>query len=266
MKGFIIDLDGTVYRGSQAIEGAAEAIAELNRSGRRVVFLSNRGNMSRAMCRRKLAGMGIDAAERDIVLSSTVAAMFLIRHYPGQKVWTLGDQGLRDELASMRVMLASRPEAADWLLITLHETLTYKELNQAFRAVRHGARIMATNADKSFPGDDGESIDVAAMIHAITATTGASVEHVIGKPSALMAELALETLDLPAEDCLIVGDSLESDIRLGKQAGIRTALVLTGSVSRREAEASSFKPDYILDSLADLPKIVSQEEARRMKE
>ncbi|WP_245599893.1 HAD-IIA family hydrolase [Paenibacillus harenae] len=252
IEGFIIDLDGTVYKGKQAIEGAVEAIADLKRLGKRTVFLSNRGNISRKMCQAKLSGMGLDVPEEEILLSSTVTANFLRAYYRHSPVWALGDAGLREELLAAGLTLASKPESAEWLVITLHETLTYKELNDAFRAVRSGARIIATNADKTFPGDDGDSIDVAGMIGAIVAATGKEVELVIGKPSSLMADAALQALRLPPERCLIIGDSLASDIQLGKKAGIRTALVLTGSVSREEAEASELRPDWVWNTLEDV--------------
>lgn len=252
ITGCVIDLDGTVYRGKQAIEGAIQAIDELKAMGKQTVFLSNRGNMSREACCERLIGMGLESVKKEeILLSSTVTARYVKKHYPRAKVWTLGDEGLRDELRDEGVAHADKPELADWLIITLHETLTYRELNAAFRAVRHGAGIIATNADKTFPGEDGESIDVGGMIGAITASTGKEVDVVIGKPSRLMADAALETLGLPPEKCVVIGDSLESDVALGKQAGMKTALVLTGSVNRKEAEASGVQPDWIWDSLAD---------------
>lgn len=250
--GFILDLDGTVYKGTQAIDGAAEAIARLRRCGKRVAFLSNRGNMSRRMCRAKLEAMGIAAEEREIILTSFVAAAYLKETDPDAKVWTLGDPGLREELAAHGVALAERPEQAEWLVVTLHETLTYDDLNQAFRAVRHGARIIATNADRMFPGDKGDSIDVAGMIGAIAYSTGKEPEIVLGKPSTRMADAALRTLGLPAERCLIVGDSLASDIELGRRAGIRTALVLTGSTRLQDVAEAPHKPDVIWTSLREL--------------
>ncbi|MCA0756958.1 HAD-IIA family hydrolase [Paenibacillus sp. N4] len=252
IEGFIIDLDGTVYRGKRPIAGAVEAIAELKRQGKKTAFLSNRGNISRKMCKDKLSAMGLDVLEEEILLSSTVTANYLRTFYKHSQVWTLGDAGLLEELAAAGLTLADKPESADWLVITLHETLTYKELNEAFRAVRSGARIIATNADKTFPGDEGDSIDVAGMIGAIVASTGKEVEVVIGKPSAVMAEAALNVLGLPPSSCLVIGDSLASDIQLGKQAGMRTALVLTGSAKREEAKASEWQPDWIWESLADV--------------
>jgi sugar-phosphatase len=249
-------LDGTVYKGSNAVAGAADTIDWLRGRGKRLVFLSNRGNISRERCQANLAGMGIEVEREEIVLTSSVAAAYLKRHHEAAAVWTLGDEGLRDELRLAGVSLAAFPEAADWLLITLCETLTYTDLNDAFRAVRNGAKIMATNADRMFPGQDGLSIDVAGMIGAITATTGQTVELTLGKPSALMANAALDALGLPPERCLIVGDSLESDIRLGKRSGMMTALVLTGSATREEAEASRLEPDWICGSIADLRQLM----------
>jgi arabinose operon protein AraL len=204
------------------------------------------------MCREKLNAMGIQALEDEIILTSTVTADYLRSAAPDSKCWLLGDEGLREELSAHGIGLATTPEEAEWLVITLHEKLTYAELNSAFRAVRHGARIIATNEDKTFPGDDGESIDVGGLISAIVSTTGQEVSVVIGKPSAYMSNAALRSLDLPPERCLVIGDSLNSDIRLGKQAGIRSALVLSGSTTRAIAEASEIKPDYIWESIADL--------------
>jgi arabinose operon protein AraL len=204
------------------------------------------------MCKEKLNAMGIAASEEEIILTSTVTAAYLRNAAPGCKCWLLGDEGLREELSACGVGLATKPEEADWLVITLHEKLTYADLNSAFRAVRHGAKIIATNEDKTFPGDDGDAIDVAGMIGAIVHATGQEVSVVIGKPSAYMSDAALRALQLPPERCLVIGDSLNSDIRLGKQAGIRTALVLSGSTTRARAEASEIRPDYIWESIADL--------------
>jgi arabinose operon protein AraL len=261
LDGFIIDLDGTVYKGNSVIEGAKETIDLLKSQGKRVVFLSNRGNVSRVMCQKKLISMGIDVELDEILLTSTVMAQYIRTAYPLSKIWVLGDSGLRDELISWGVELATVPEAADWLVVTLHENLTYAELNQAFRAVRNGAGIMATNADKSFPGDDGESIDVAGMVGAIVAATGKEVDIVIGKPSAYMANAALRALQLPAEQCVIIGDSLASDIRMGKQFGMKTALVLSGSTTRKVAEAAEDRPDWIWESLSGATEDFTRKEA-----
>lgn len=254
--GFLIDLDGTVFRGRELIDGAKEAVHTLQSLGKAVVFLSNRGNLSRAMCRKKLLGAGIRTDERSIVLSSSVTASFLKKHYPLSKVWVLGEKGLTDELALAGVALAQNPQAADWLVISLHETVTYEDLNLAFKAASSGARIIATNRDRSFPNEDGHAMDVAGMIGAIEASAGAKTELVIGKPSWLMAEAACEALGLPPEECAIIGDSLESDIAMGSLYGMKSVLVLTGSA--KLGEPRLYEPDIVLDSIKDLTELAKE--------
>jgi arabinose operon protein AraL len=249
IRGYVIDLDGTVYAGQSAIPGAIDAIKELQQQGIPHVFLSNRGNYSRSMCQAKLEAMGAKVEKEQIILSSTVTAQYLLRHDKDAPLWTLGDIGLMEELQSYGLKMAVCPEEAKWLVITLHEMLTYQDLNQAFRAVRSGARIIATNEDKMFPGDGGQCIDVGGLIAAIVHTTGQEVELVMGKPSTIMAEAALDVIGLPAEDCVVIGDSLISDVGLGKNSGMQTALVLTGSATRKDVERSAHQPDWVAEDL-----------------
>jgi len=257
IDGLIIDLDGTVFHGSRLIDGTAETIARLTALGKRIVYLSNRGNLSRREVCDRLNGLGVPAVPEQIVMSSTVTAGFMRRTYPGSPVWALGEQGLRDELEEAGVPLADRPEQADWLIVTLHESLTYRELNDAFRAVRGGARIIATNSDKTVPDASGAAaIDVAGMIGALTGAAGRLPDLVVGKPSWLMAEAALAALGGGVERgrCLVIGDSMESDIALGRLFGMKTALVLTGSTTREMAGVGKHKPDYVWESIADAVK------------
>ena len=247
--GFIIDLDGTVYAGDSLIAGALEAIHFLQKQQIPFVFLSNRGNYSREMCRAKLEAFGIHVALEQIVLSSSVTAQYLARNYPNDLLWTLGDEGLALELTAHQLALAPSPEQAQWLVITLHEHVTYDDLNDAFRAARAGARIIATNKDRTFPRQDGDCIDVAGMIGAIAYSTGKEPELVVGKPSAMMADAAIEQLSLLAEQCIVIGDSLPSDIQLANHKNMQSVLVLTGSTTKEQAEASEWKPTWIAPSL-----------------
>lgn len=259
VEGFIIDLDGTIYKGNEAITGAKEMITFLRKTNRKFVFLSNRGNISRRMCKEKLQKMGIDVHEEEILLTSAVAASYLKANYGEESVWFLGGDGLKEELELANVRLANQPERADWLLITLHEQLTYDDLNLAFRAVRNGAKIMATNTDKIVPTADGESIDVAGIIAAIVATTEKEVDVVIGKPSSLMATAAVEVLQTTNENCLVIGDSLASDISLGNLHGMQTALVLTGNQTEYDDEHSQWRPDWVWDSIKNLQDWLNEE-------
>ena len=251
-QGFLIDIDGTVLRGDQLIPGAAEAIKSLQEQGKKVVFLSNRGNISRKTCLEKMRRLGIEVDKEDILLSSYVASTFLKAHFPHAKIWVLGDHGLREELLETRLIMAEAPTEADWLVVTLHEHLTYEDLNNAFRAVKSGARILATNADKSFPREDGEAIDVGGMLGAIEATTNHRVDIVVGKPSHIMVNTALDHLGLTADQCVMIGDSLGSDISMGKLFGFQTVLVLSGGTTKKDLDNSPIQPDVVLDSIARL--------------
>ncbi len=258
IKGLIIDLDGTVFRGDELIEGTREAINEAIDMGKQIVFLSNRGNISREVARRRLSEVGIDVTTQQIILTSSVAAAFLQDHYPKSQVWVLGEEGLIDELRLASVTIAQEPQDADWVVISLHEKVNYEHLNQAFTAVRYGARILATNADRTFPRHDGDAIDVAGMIGAITNSTGKHVDLVVGKPSWLMAEAAMQQLQLPPEQCLMIGDSLETDMAFGRMFGMKTMLVLTGSTNQAAADSCLRRPDYIVDSLANLHQVLTR--------
>ncbi|MBO1515532.1 HAD-IIA family hydrolase [Metabacillus bambusae] len=254
VEGVLIDLDGTIFNGDELIPGAIQAISYIRSLNKKIMFLSNRGNYSREMCFEKLTRLGVEVLYEEIILSSTVTAMYLQEYYPKCSVWTLGDVGLKEELEGSGVKLASAPEEADFLVITLHENLSYYELNRAFQAVQHGARILATNSDKTFPNENGKSIDVAGMIGAIEAATGKRTELVFGKPSHFMVEAALRQLALNANQCMIIGDSLGSDIEMGKMHGMKTLLVLSGNTSRKQLEfiLESNNPDYVCDSINEI--------------
>ncbi|BDH62810.1 sugar-phosphatase AraL [Lysinibacillus sp. PLM2] len=253
MKGFIIDLDGTIYKNYQIIDGAREAIELLKINNLPFVFLSNRGNISRKNCLQKLKRIGIDCQIENIILASTIAARFF-QQRKEESVWILGDEGLREELIDHQVNLATKPEQADWLLITLHEQLTYEDLNNAFRAVLNGAKIAVTNHDLIFPREDGPCIDVGGLIAAITATTGAKVQYSFGKPSPFMRDAALQQLQLEATDCVVIGDGLSTDMQLGIINEMKTAFVLSGVATVEDLHKTNITPLFIGNTILDVVK------------
>lgn len=247
--GFLIDLDGTIYAGEQLIDGAKEAIEYLQEHSYPFVFVSNRGNYSRLTCKRKLERMGIYVHEEQIVLTSTVAAHYLATHHPQDSIWVLGNDELRQELVVHGLTLADQPQQAGWLIITLHEQLTYEELNAAFRAVQAGANIIATNADRTFPRHDGNCIDVAGMIGAIAYSTGKEPEVIVGKPSHHIAQYALSRLNVAPENCIVIGDSLNSDLMLARKFNMKAAIVLSGSTTMEIYNSHDVKADWVADNI-----------------
>ena len=253
VRGYLLDLDGTVYRGDRLIPGADRAIAELKSRGRRIVFLSNKPLYSRRDYAEKLTRLGIPTREEDVINSSYVLARYLARRAPGAKVFAIGEEPLLAELRRAGSILTEDPEEIEYVIAAFDRTFTYRKLNIAFQALKRGAHFLATNPDRTCPVEDGEIPDAAGVIAALEATTGRRVEVVVGKPSRYMVEAALEVLSLPADRCAMVGDRLETDVVMAKENGLVAILTLSGVSSRGDLTTARVQPDYVIESVAELP-------------
>ena len=250
-RGWLFDLDGTVYRGDALIPGADGAIAALRAAGRRVAFLSNKPLQTRADYARKLTGLGIPTRADDVVNSSLVLARHLARLDPGAPVFVIGEPPLIAELRAHGFEVRGDPRVR-WVVIAFDRTFDYAKLNIALQAVRQGARLIATNPDRTCPTEDGEIPDCAGMTAAVEAVTGHAVEVIVGKPSPIILEVALERLGVAAGECVIVGDRLETDMMMGKRHGLATVLVLSGVTREGDAGIAETAPDLVVASIRDL--------------
>jgi HAD superfamily hydrolase (TIGR01450 family) len=182
-----------------------------------------------------------------------VLARELAKEAPEAKIFAIGELPLLEELTRAGLILTEDPEEIEYVIAAFDRTFDYRKLNIAFQALKRGAHFYATNPDRTCPVEGGEIPDAAAVIAALEATTGRKVEKIFGKPSRYMIQTALEVLGLPSEKCAMVGDRLETDIRMAKENGLTAILVLTGVTSPEDLEDSPFQPDYVLPSLAELP-------------
>jgi phosphoglycolate/pyridoxal phosphate phosphatase family enzyme len=251
-RGWLFDLDGTVYRGEQLIPGAGETIAALRAAGRRVAFLSNKPLQTREDYARKLTRLGVPAAPGDVINSSLVLARHLRGLDPGAPVFVIGEPPLVAELQAHGFEVRPDHEVR-WVVIAFDRTFDYAKLNTALQAVRRaGARLIATNPDRTCPTEDGEIPDCAGMIAAVEAVTDRRVEVIVGKPSPIILEVALATLGVSASDCAMVGDRIETDIVMGKRLGLATVLVLSGITPADDPRIAEVKPDAVLRSIREL--------------
>ena len=250
-RGWLFDLDGTVYLGERLIPGAAEAVAALREAGRRVAFLSNKPLQTRADYAAKLSRLGVPAAADDVINSSLVLARHLRGLDPGAAVFVIGEPPM---IAEMRAhgFEVREDERVRWVVIAFDRTFSYAKLNTALQAVRRGARLIATNPDRTYPVEGGEIPDCAGMIAAVEAVTGHTVEAVVGKPSPIILEVALATLGVRADETVIVGDRIETDITMGKRLGLATILVLSGITRADDPRIASLAPDHVIGSIAEL--------------
>lgn len=249
---YIFDLDGTVYLSDTLLPTSRDTIAELRDRGKRVLFLSNNPTRSRQEYAEKLTSLGIPTTHRDIINSSWVMTRYLQREAPAARVFVVGEESLCRELVQGGIRLSEEADEIDVVVASFDRSFSYRKLQIAFDAVRRGARFFATNSDAYCPVPGGGLPDAAAVIAAIEACTKRPVEVVVGKPSRHMIEAVLDAAGIPAEKCLMVGDRIETDIAMGHDAGMATALTLTGVTDRPMATAAEIRPTFIISNLAEL--------------
>jgi arabinose operon protein AraL len=250
-RGWLFDLDGTIYLGDALIPGADGVIATLREDGRRVAFLSNKPLQTREDYARKLTGLGIPASAADVINSSLVLARHLATLDPGAPLFVIGEPPLIAELTAHGFEIR-RDHQVRWVVIAFDRTFDYAKLHTALRAVRAGARLIATNPDRTCPTAEGEIPDCAGMMAAVEAVTGQTVEIIVGKPSPIILAVALERLGVTAADCVIVGDRLETDVVMGKRHGLATVLVLSGITRAGDPRITGIGPDAVLPSVREL--------------
>jgi arabinose operon protein AraL len=263
VSAFIFDLDGTVYLGESALPRAVETIAELRRRGKQALFVSNKPLQPREVYARKLSHLGIPATPEDVITSAYVLGYHLAHHLPDLNYYVIGEEALKTELRGFGLHIQNEfadqdalevidPNGIDAVIVAFDRTLDYRKLNTAYQALLHGARFFATNADNTCPMPGGAIPDAGATIAALEQISKRKLELLAGKPSTLILETAAARLGLSPHSCLITGDRLETDIVMGKRAGMLTAVTLTGVTRREDIHPGEFAPDLVIENLGDL--------------
>jgi len=255
-KGFIFDLDGTVYLSDRLISGADRVIRLIRQRGEKVVYLSNKPIQPREDYAAKLTHLGIPTQPEEVVNSTLVTINYLKKNAPGARVFVVGEVPFIEELKRAGFQITDEPKEIDYVVVAFDRTFDYRKLNISFQAIKLGAHFVATNPDRTCPVEGGEIPDCAAMIAAIEAVTRKKVEVIVGKPNPYMIQTALEVMGLRPEDCILVGDRLETDIQMGKNSGVATGLVLTGVTNEKMLKESSIQPDFVFQSIADVEKLI----------
>jgi NagD protein len=258
-KGFIFDLDGTVYRSDKLIPGAEGVIRRLRENKRKVVFLSNKPIQTREDYASKLTRLGVPTQPDEVINSTFVMTHYLKKNAPQARLFVVGETPFVKELRRAGFKITDDPKQVEYVVVAFDRTFDYGKLNIAFQAIRLGAHFVATNPDRTCPVEEGEIPDCAGMIAAIEAVTGKKVEIVVGKPSPIMIQAALEVTGLMPGDCILIGDRLETDIKMGKESGMATGIVLTGVTDEKTLEGikhTSLQPDFVFKSIADVENLL----------
>jgi HAD superfamily hydrolase (TIGR01457 family) len=249
LKYFLLDMDGTVYLGPNAIPGAAEFVRCLEESGRRCLFFTNNPSADAAHYAGKLRAMGMAAGPEDILTSGEATARYLISETPYRRVFVLGTPSFESELAQAGLHLTDA--APDAVVLAFDKTLTYAKLEKACILLRGQVPYIATNPDKVCPTEYGYIPDCGAIAALLEAATG-RVPKYIGKPNAEMIRMGMQKLGATPETSAMVGDRLYTDMQMAYNAGITSILVLSGETTPESLAQASRKPDYVFESLRQL--------------
>ena len=253
LRGFILDMDGTVYLSDRALPGAVETITEIRRRGLKAAFISNKPLEPGSAYAAKLTRLGIPTEPQEIITSGYVLSRYLAQVAPGTRIFVIGEPPLLEEMRQAGLRLTEEPAEIEYVVAAFDRTFDYRKWNIAFQAIKfHGARFVATNPDRTCPVEGGEIPDCAGIIAALEATTGKRVELIAGKPSPMMIQAGAQLLGVPLEQCLVVGDRLETDIVMGRNAGAQTAVVLTGITRREDLATAPVEPDYVLEDIGGI--------------
>lgn len=254
-KGYIFDLDGTIYLGDQLIPGAKETIQELINQGNKVVFLTNKSIQSRKEYVNKLTTLGIEVTLQQVINSNLITGLILKNKLKkGDQVYVIGEQPLINELEEMNISITTNYMEAKFVVIGWDRNFNYTKLKHAYKAWLNGATFIATNPDRSCPTSEGNIPDCGGMIGAIEGVTGEKIKLIAGKPSQIAVKYIIENvLKIDKSLCYIIGDRLDTDILMGINYNIKTVLVLTGITTKEMLKKSSIKPTFVLDSIESIP-------------
>jgi HAD superfamily hydrolase (TIGR01450 family) len=250
--GYVFDLDGTVYLGDSLLPTASTTIAALRALRRRVIFVTNNPLHRGGDYAARLTRLGIPTDAHDVVTALDSLVLYLSVRHRGVPVFTISESLVETTLLAAGQPLTTDPERAGVVVVSFDRTFDYAKLHAAYQAVRAGAAIVATNPDPYCPTPEGGLPDCAAMLAAVEACTGQRAEAVVGKPSPHMAAAFLDRLGVPAEEAVMVGDRLLTDIAMAGATGMASALTLTGATGPEDLADAPVRPDYIIHRLADL--------------
>lgn len=247
-KGYLVDLDGTMYKGKQRIEEAAPFINRLKDKDIPYIFVTNNSTSSPEEVAKKLINDFDVPAKASEVYTSSLATADYLKTLEGNRVLVVGEKGLVEALTHAGFELTN--DNPDHVVVGLDRDLSYEKMVQATLAIQKGASFIATNKDTNLPTERG-LVPGAGSLVALLETATKTPPTFVGKPEAIMMEGAVQRINLAKEDVLMVGDNYETDILAGINNGIDTLLVLTGFTSRKDLEAVKEQPNYIVETLDD---------------
>jgi NagD protein len=251
-KSIISDMDGVIYRGKQLIPGAQAFVQRLLESKTPFLFLTNNAEQTPLDLKLKLESLGVHGLTEDNFITAAMAtAMFLKaqNRKPNPTAYVVGGGGLINELYNVGFSISeSNP---DYVVVAKSTTFGYEQLKKAVRFIDNGAKFIGTNPDMIDPVEGGLEPAAGTFLAAISAATGKK-PYIVGKPNSLMMMLAARKLGAHPEECVMIGDRMDTDIVGGMEAGMTTVLVLSGVTTPAIMEQFPYRPDHVLNNVGEI--------------
>lgn len=245
-KGYLIDLDGTMYRGTEVIQEAADFVNKLNDRGLPYLFVTNNSSRTPAQVAEKLRGFGVKATEEQVFTTSLATANYIYEQKKDATVYVIGEEGIMTAIQEKGFSFAK--EEADYVVVGIDRDISYEKLATACLAVRNGAVFISTNADIALPTERGLLPGNGSITSVVSVST--QIKPIfIGKPESIIMEQALKVIGTKKEETLMIGDYYDTDILAGINAGVDTLLVHTGVTTKEMLKGYEKQPTYVLDSL-----------------
>lgn len=247
---FALDMDGTIYLGEQWIEGAREFLEAVRESGRTYVFLTNNSSKNPVVYVEKLARMGLFVNESQVITSGDATIYYIKKHYPGKKVFLLGNDMLKEQFKVEGIQLTD--DTPDLVVTAFDTTLDYQKMCKVCDYVRAGLPYIATHPDYNCPTETGFIPDIGAIHAFIHASASRYPDHIIGKPNAEIVNYLVDRVGYGKDRIMMIGDRLYTDVAAGANNGLHNALVLSGEATLEDCDKSDVKPELIFDSVKDI--------------
>ncbi|WHY91097.1 TIGR01457 family HAD-type hydrolase [Neobacillus cucumis] len=245
-QGYLIDLDGTMYKGTERIEAAADFVKKLANKGIPYLFVTNNSSRTPAQVAEKLREFDIPAEEHQVFTTSMATANYIFSQKPDASVYVIGEEGIQTAIKEKGFLTAS--ENADFVVVGIDRAITYEKLAVACLAVRNGAVFISTNGDIALPTERGLLPGNGSLTSVITVSTQTKPIF-IGKPESIIMEQALKVLGTTKGETLMVGDNYDTDIIAGMNAGMDTLLVHTGVTTKELLAGYDRRPTCVVDTL-----------------
>lgn len=251
-KGFICDMDGVIYHGNKLLPGVKEFVEWLKAGEKSFVFLTNSSERTPKELQEKLSRLGIEVGHEHFYTSALATASFLASQKPRGSAYIIGEAGLISALYNAGYTMNNVDP--DYVVVGESKSYSLDRVELAVNLVLRGARLIGTNPDITGPIENGITPATKALIAPIEMSTGRNA-YFIGKPNPLMMKIAVGILGTKAEETVIIGDRMDTDIVAGIESEIDTTLVLSGITDLKTMETFAYRPRYILNGVADLVKV-----------